>query len=234
MSTSSYYNREAIAAAAAAGRHRTLVGGLWEEIGALQFSFMVSHGLKPSDHLLDVGCGSMRGGIQFVPFLDEGHYFGFDINRSLISSGYEKEIVRAGLASRLPPSNLISGDDFDFSGFPVKFERALGLSLFTHLTLNLIRTCLERLADVMADGGEFYATYFEVAGDAMTHLPQLHEAGGITTFGDHDPYHYRFSDLEFVARGKPWQVERIGEFAHPRSQQMALFRYLGQTSDPTG
>ncbi|HEY7982454.1 MAG TPA: hypothetical protein VID19_13355, partial [Candidatus Eremiobacteraceae bacterium] len=37
--------------------HRAYVGGIWEEIGKLQFDFLVAHGLRPEHHLVDVGCG---------------------------------------------------------------------------------------------------------------------------------------------------------------------------------
>lgn len=42
--------------------HRIAVGGMWDEIGKLQFEFMVKQGLKPHHKFLDIGCGSLRGG----------------------------------------------------------------------------------------------------------------------------------------------------------------------------
>ncbi len=38
------------------------VGGLWDEIGQLQFDFLRAKGLLPRHKLLDFGCGSLRGG----------------------------------------------------------------------------------------------------------------------------------------------------------------------------
>ena len=50
--------------------HREMVGGNWEELGKLQFSFMVNFaGLKPDDVLLDLACGSFRAGRLFIPYL---------------------------------------------------------------------------------------------------------------------------------------------------------------------
>ena len=34
-----------------AGEHRDLIGGLWEELGELQFKFLLSAGLRPDLHL---------------------------------------------------------------------------------------------------------------------------------------------------------------------------------------
>src|SRR6476620_10345865 len=58
--------------------HRDYVGGLWDEIGQLQFDFLVSNGLKPQHYLLDIACGSLRAGIHFIPYLETGHYLGID------------------------------------------------------------------------------------------------------------------------------------------------------------
>jgi hypothetical protein len=56
--------------------HRRRVGGMWEEIGRLQFDFLLSKGLQSRHFLLDIGCGSLRGGIHFIGFLDAGRYDG--------------------------------------------------------------------------------------------------------------------------------------------------------------
>ena len=221
-----YSDIPAIEEAVAAGAHRELVGGMWDEIGRLQLDVMVAGGLRPHHRLLDVGCGSLRGGVHFVPYLDPGNYFGIDLNRSLIDAGYEREILPLGLAARLPRKNLIATADFDVSAFNVPFDRAIALSVFTHLSLNRIRTCLERLHPAMAEGGAFYATFFE-AGRGTTSEPVVHRPGGITTFGDADPYHYRPADLRFAAAGLPWEPVHIGDFGHPRDQRLMLFCKTG-------
>lgn len=229
---SNYYDKAAIAESARAGGHREAIGGLWDEVGKLQFDFMLRRGLVPVHRLLDLGCGSFRGGVHFVPFLAPGNYFGFDRNQSLMDAGYDKEIGPAGLADRLPRENLVADDNFDFSKFRVAFDRVIAVSVFTHLTLNLVRVCLERLAPAVVAGGELYATYFSAPESRPTHLPLVHSPGGITTHGYRDPYHYRFSDLRHAALGLPWQVLDIGEFGHPRDQQMALFRKLDEPLKP--
>ena len=222
---SRYYDKDAIDAEVAGGHHREMIGGMWDEIGYLQFEFMVQTARLLRHHkLLDLGCGSLRGGVRFVPYLDVGNYFGFDINQSLMDAGYDREIVPAGLAPRLPRSNLIADDNFDFSAFPVQFDKVIALSVFTHLTLNMIRVCLERLAPVVKPGGEFYATYFTVPHNFQMHKPLQHRPGDITTYGFKDPYHYRWKDLHYAAEGTPWKVANIGAFNHPRDQHMAVFK----------
>jgi hypothetical protein len=63
------------------------VGGYWEEIGGLQFRYLVDRGLTPSDTLIDVGCGSLRGGSKFIRYLDPGRYLGIDKHIELIIYG---------------------------------------------------------------------------------------------------------------------------------------------------
>ena len=60
--------------------HRAAVGGRWEEIGRLQFDFLVRQGLMPEHFFLDVGCGSWRGGVHFVDYLLSHRYFGVDVS----------------------------------------------------------------------------------------------------------------------------------------------------------
>ena len=72
------YGRQLTDAEIESRAHRELVGGLWEELGVLQFEFLVKRGLKPHHRLLDVGCGALRGGVHFVRYLDPGCYHGID------------------------------------------------------------------------------------------------------------------------------------------------------------
>ena len=96
---SRFYDRKAIADAVKAGRHRESVGGLWDQIGQLQFDFLVANGLRPEHKLLDIGCGSLRGGVKFVRYLQSGHYFGTDLNGSLL--GRHFRTVGAGRDAKI-------------------------------------------------------------------------------------------------------------------------------------
>lgn len=138
------------------GLHRQKVGGAWDEIGPLQLSFLRESGLSASDRLLDVGCGALRGGVHFVRYLDDGRYFGMDVESSLLDAG-RYELERAGLSDKRV--NLLADGDFRFGRFEQSFDYALAVSLFTHLDLNTIAKCLRRLRPVLT--GSLYATFFE-------------------------------------------------------------------------
>jgi SAM-dependent methyltransferase len=201
--------------------HRERVGGLWEEIGRLQIDFLRAQGLRPTDALLDVGCGSLRGGVHFIRYLEPGRYYGIDKDAELIRAGVQIELPRAGLAERLDADHLIVTDTFDASRFGVAFDVAWAQSLFTHLPAPEIRRCLEQTSSCVRAAGRFYATFFESGEDVAA--PVTHQPGGITTRHDQDPYHYRFRDLAALCAGLPWRPSYVGDWSHPRAQRMARF-----------
>lgn len=220
----SIYDRETEAQAIVlGGQHRGFVGGLWDEIGALQKAFLINRGLKPGHKLLDVGCGCLRGGVQFVDYLDTGNYFGVDRNEALLDVGYNVELEACGLQPKLPRENLIAEADFNLHRFNVIFDYALAVSVFTHISFNRIRVCLERLTSVMAVGSRFYATYFPAPEDAPISEPIQHVRGGVTTYADRDPFHYRSDDFVHAVKALPWRVENIGDWGHPRDQHILCF-----------
>src|ERR1700682_2262588 len=103
------YARQLSNAEIDAKEHRDLVGGLWEEIGTLQFEYLKGRGLRPSHRLLDLGCGALRGGLHFIRYLSAGNYYGIDVNASLIEAG-KRELIEAGLVDRKP--NLLVTEGF--------------------------------------------------------------------------------------------------------------------------
>ncbi|MDD2746865.1 MAG: class I SAM-dependent methyltransferase [Acidithiobacillus ferrooxidans] len=209
-----------------AGRHREMVGGLWDTLGELQLRFLVEHGgLRPEHRLLDVGCGCLRGGVHFIPYLEPGNYFGIDINASLINAGYDLELLRHGLQGRLPRENLRVSSDFALDSFGVTFDRILAVSVWTHLPLNHIALSLLQVSSALAPEGRFFATYFEIPeGQSPAHT--ITHPGGITSYSAQDPYHYGVEDFAYLLQRYriPLAMHRIGAWNHPRHQMMLEFR----------
>ena len=106
---------------------------MWDEIGKLQFDFLVERGLRPDHYLLDIGCGSLRGGVHFIRYLSEGHYFGVEKEESLLEAGRSVELKRYALEEKEP--QLFAVDDFDLSALPsqVEFDFMLAQSVFTQM-----------------------------------------------------------------------------------------------------
>ena len=220
-----YYDTDMVVHAVAQNRHRDLIGGAWDEIGKLQLDFLCANGLAPSARLIDIGCGCLRGGIHFVAFLDAGNYYGMDISEKLLDAGYDIELQNRGLQHRLPRTNLVADGEFQFAKFPVTFEMGIAQSLFTHLPADHIRLCLSRLRPSMARDGKLFATFFLVPTDHPVGASFNHPRG-VQTFDHQDPYHYRFAQVERLCEGLPWRPTLVGDWGHPRDQQMVLFRAI--------
>jgi len=201
--------------------HRTRVGGIWDEVGQLQIDFIMENGLLPHHRLLDIGCGSLRGGVHFVKFLDNSNYYGMDKHQWLLDAALEAELPQAGLAGK--DVNLLCRDDFDFSAFGMEFDYAIAQSVFTHLTWNSILRCLMNVERVLKKDGKFYATFFDVKKENHGLDPIVHMPGNRKTYIDKDPYHYEFDVFVELARRVSLEVEYIGKWGHPRNQMMMMF-----------
>ncbi len=115
---------------------KNYVGGMWDEIGELQFNYIVAQGIKPDQCFLDVGCGALRGGVRFIDYLEPGNYLGFDKEEELIEIG-KKKILKGNILKEKRPEFKIS-DKFDFEGFSKKPDYSIALSLFTHLIVMIL------------------------------------------------------------------------------------------------
>ena len=197
-------------------KHRSFVGGLWDEMGQHQLTWLRDQGLRPEDRFLDVGCGSLRAGRHLAAYLDPGNYYGIDVNRDIIQIGYEKELDDPTRA-RLPIGNLRMTDRFD-ADFGVVFDRAIAQSLFTPLNLNQIRLCLYRVAKVMRPGGKFYATFGE-----RTRSYPLDKTDQTRRYSERNVFWYYRSDMRWVAQFGPWDFEYVGDWGHPRGQRMVVY-----------
>lgn len=199
--------------------HRGFIGGFWEEVGQLQMEFLIKAGLKPDHKLLDIGCGCLRGGIHYVRYLQEGKYYGIDINQSLIDAGHV-EIKEAGLSDKNP--NLLVDDKFSFDKFYSRFNFMVSISVFTHLPMNIIIRCLKKSRGSLAKDGVYYATFFQAPVSAC--IEKLNQQpGGVITNYDSDPFHYSVDELAYMAKLAGLELNVIGDWGHPRNQKMAAF-----------
>src|SRR3990172_12495843 len=64
----------------------------YDLVAASQFNLLTWLGLRESHFLLDIGCGSLRAGRLFIPYLLPGHYFGIEPEQWLIEDGIKNEL----------------------------------------------------------------------------------------------------------------------------------------------
>jgi hypothetical protein len=192
--------------------HRAYVGGLWEEIGKLQFDFLVAQGLRPNHHLIDIACGSLRAGVHFIRYLDVGRYCGMEKERDLIRTGIAEELGTSLFEEKRPL--FIVSDRFAFECCDTTPDFALAQSLFTHLTPELINLCFANLRKRIGDDGVFYATFNE-SKKAMSNPAAPH---------DHDIFYYTREEMEEFGIRAGWTPAYIGDWGHPRGQIMISYR----------
>ena len=86
---------------------------IWVEHQQMQLSFLRRRGLTSSSIMLDIGCGPMRLGSALIPLLDEGWYYGQDVNPDTISFG--EEVLREAGIPEDAPYTLFASDQFDLT-----------------------------------------------------------------------------------------------------------------------
>lgn len=192
--------------------HREYVGGRWEEIGRLQFDFLVRQGLKPGDTLLDVACGSLRAGVHLIPYLDRGHYWGLEKESDLIDAGLKKELDPQ--IRQLKEPQFLINSEFDVAPMSRAADFILIHSLFTHLPPEVIQHCLQQLVACSAANTVCYATFFE------TQQPRenYHLAH------DHESFFYTREQMRTACDAAGWNLDYIGNWGHPRGQMMLKLR----------
>jgi hypothetical protein len=188
--------------------HRAYVGGLWDEIGQLQFDYLLSQGLQPSNVLLDVACGSLRGGRHLIPYLDSGHYLGLEMEAALVQAGLEEELPRSVVDNKRP--EFVISSSFEFDRFSRQPDYAIAQSLLTHLVPDEARLCLTRLRPIVPDDCQFFVTFLE--GDSGRNPATSHT---------HLAFYYSQAEMAGFAADSGWDFEYLGEWGHPRGQMMS-------------
>ena len=192
--------------------HRAYVGGLWDEIGTLQFNFLVTQGMLPHHRLLDIACGALRLGVKAIPYLDRGNYLGIEKEAKLVQAGLEVELDPAQRKAKAP--HIVVSDAFEFEKLGGKADFAIAQSLFSHFPPDLIHTCMRRLQPNMADGAVFFATYFETP--VKRRNPKVPH--------DHGYHAYTKEEMLGFGAANGFSAEYIGNWNHPRQQVMVAYR----------
>lgn len=135
----------------------------WLALGAMQFDYLLGHGLRPEHRMLEIGCGNLRAGWRFIRHLQPGHYHGIDISPDILTAAQET-MVRMDLQPRLP--NLALVRDLTLRFLPeAHFDVVHAHSVFSHSPLHVIEECLANVGRVLAPRGWFDFTFDRTEGD---------------------------------------------------------------------
>lgn len=139
--------------------YRAFVGPAekYDLVGAMEFNLLTFLGLREHHFLLDIGCGSLRGGRLFIPYLLPGRYFGIEPEQWLIEEGIKNELGEDIIRVKQP---VFSNDkNFTLSIFNRKFDFLLAQSIFSHASQRQIRRCLSEAKKTMKPTSIFAATF---------------------------------------------------------------------------
>jgi cyclopropane fatty-acyl-phospholipid synthase-like methyltransferase len=144
---------------AGADHHRAYVGPPedYDLIAAMVFNLLTTVGLRQHHRLLDIGCGSLRVGRLFIPYLEKGNYIGVEPNRWLVQDGIDCEIGKDLLKMKSPVfSYTASLEEFTT---PLELDFAVAQSIFSHCSKKLIDKWLYDIAPHLKETGVFFATF---------------------------------------------------------------------------
>lgn len=143
----------------AAGNHREFVGPTneYDVNAAMQFNLMTFLGLREYHALLDIGCGSLRGGRLFIVYLLPDHYFAIEPEQWLVENAISEEIGRDLIELKSP--SFSHNSNFSCESFGVEFDCILAQGVFVHAPEWQIRTCLSEAAKCMRSTSIFAASY---------------------------------------------------------------------------
>ncbi|MGE0714732.1 MAG: class I SAM-dependent methyltransferase [Alphaproteobacteria bacterium] len=178
-------------------------------VGRRYRDFLVEDcGLAPDHLVLDIGCGTGRIAIALADLIrPPGGYVGFDVWRDGI------EWCRRSITARLPwfrfehadlaeshlnPGGRAAVEEWRFPAADGSVDRALSLSVFTHLDRPTARHYLRELARVLKPDGMALVTVFLVDEAGERHLAGW-PGGPELLRGDRAPLLIRFGKDLFAA-----------------------------------
>ncbi|MPY88873.1 MAG: methyltransferase domain-containing protein [Luteitalea sp.] len=202
--------------------YRVFVGppDKYDVVAALQFTVLTQLGLRERHRLLDVGCGSLRAGRLFMPYLSPGRYFGIEPEQWLVEEGIKHELGQDLIRLKRP---VFSNDaSFTLTAFGQSFDFVLAHSVFSHAAESQIRHCLAEAEHVLTTEGTLVATFFE---------GRTSYAG--TGWQYPDPVAYRWDDLARFVADAGLVVQRL-RYEHPNHQAwVAIVRPGHESQIPT-
>ncbi|CAN8260391.1 unnamed protein product [Cochlearia groenlandica] len=128
-------------------QHHSNYGEPWAG-GRDVFEFLAgSAKLKPSSHVLEIGCGTLRVGLHFIRYLKPGHFHCLEKDELSLMAALMYELPSQGLLHKRPA--IVRGEDMDFSKFgsDVTYDLIYASAVFLHMPEKLVWTGLERLVD---------------------------------------------------------------------------------------
>jgi cyclopropane fatty-acyl-phospholipid synthase-like methyltransferase len=196
---------------------KAAIGGMWDEIGQLQIDFLKNEGLLPEHRLLDIGCGTLRGGRHFIGYLDAGRYTGTELSAKAVEAA-RSLIEREELTGKGATIIHVADGRLTFEGLSGPYTYIFAQSVFTHLAERHIEQCFANLPNIMDDRSLFYFTFNDATEPTRSSFKN---------------FAYPFGFLSAIAEAHGLTVEDFSErYPHPGGQRMAQARLARDSHKP--
>lgn len=151
------------------------------EIGEGYFHYLKRFvGLKPEDHVLDIGCGIGRVAIPLTRYIgSEGRYEGIDIvdlgiqwcNQKISKRFPWFHFQHANLQNKeYNPKGNITAADYHFPFEDNSFDVAFASSVFTHMFPDAVENYAKEIHRVLKPGGRALCTFFIIDDVSRKHM----------------------------------------------------------------
>lgn len=225
--------------------HREFVGPAdeYDVNAAMQFSLLTYLGLRESHTLLDIGCGSLRGGRLFIVYLLPARYFGIEPEQWLVECGIREEIGTDLIELKSPSFSY--NRDFACTVFDRKFDYILAQGVFVHAPEWQIRECISEAAKCMKPTSILAATYMQgnenysgsewVYPETTTYTPirmaEIASAAGLSCIPIAWPHPRGANWILLSSSENEKRMGHLTEGAHRRDLREKLYRLQGRLTE---
>tara|TARA_Y100001949_G_C15900212_1_gene292181 strand:+ start:236 stop:814 length:579 start_codon:yes stop_codon:yes gene_type:complete len=126
---------------------------LYRKSRDFQIKFLKHVGLVPKDYLLDIGCGTLVGGIPIIRYLEKSHYYGIETRPNVLEEA-RRELLESKLADKMP---MLLSEDISSVSLDRKFDYVWAHSVLIHLTNEKLEDCFEFVSSNLGEQGKCYA-----------------------------------------------------------------------------
>lgn len=124
--------------------------------GRAQMEILVREGLRPTSHVLEVGCGCLSAGMPILSFLEPDHYVGIDPNDWLIETAMRRSAWRDTIQAKRPV--FLHNMAFDATESGRKFDFVLSHSILSHAAANQLPLFLANVGKTLSPSGKIFAS----------------------------------------------------------------------------
>ncbi|MEO7677468.1 MAG: class I SAM-dependent methyltransferase [Verrucomicrobiota bacterium] len=136
-------------------KRHSLVGSkrLWKMKRDFQINFLKQAGLLPGHRLMDIGCGTLRGGTPLIEYLDAGNYCGLEARENVLAEA-KLELRDSGLERKRP--TLVHSPRLAEINLGKSFDYIWAFSVLIHMNDQILDQCLQLAGKHLSAEGRFY------------------------------------------------------------------------------